>query len=235
MARPWRVLDRVATPKGLLELRRRGERDFLITVGGRVLMNSANHRSEAALGQLACGELPPGARPRVLVGGLGMGFTLRAALDALPATAKVVVAELNPAVVRWCEGPLAELTEGAAADPRVETRVADVAGVIRRHAAAVRGRRFDAILLDLYQGPHRGTDKLRDPLYGRSALETARAALNPRGLLAVWGEDHDPRFEKRLTTAGFAVRCERPGRGGYRHVVYLGKVAGSRTKHAARR
>ena len=219
MALPWQILDQVDTPEGVLELRRRGERDFLITVGDRVLMNSANHRSEAALGELACRHLAGQPASQVLVGGLGMGFTLRAVLDALPGAARVMVAELNPVVVGWCRGPLGELTGHAVGDPRVTVVLADVAAVIGGAAAEPR---FDAIVLDLYQGPCASDHPHSHPLYGRRVVDAARVALNPGGVLAVWGEDHDPGFTKRLEAAGFAVRSERPGRGGYRHWVYLG-------------
>lgn len=221
MAQPWHILDSVPTEEGLLELRRRGESDFLITVGGQVLMSSAAHRSEVALGALACRGLRRRAGARVLVGGLGMGFTLRAALDSLGPSGGVVVAELNPVVVTWCRGPLAALTARAAEDPRVSIEVADVADVIRRSAEAGGERRFAAVVLDLYQGPHARSSKRDDPLYGSRALETTRSALVPGGVLAVWGENRDAGFEKRLRAAGFSVACERPGHGGLRHVVYV--------------
>ncbi|MEW6489226.1 MAG: spermidine synthase [Thermodesulfobacteriota bacterium] len=220
MSRPWQTLDRVPTAEGTLELRRRGDRDLLITVAGRVLMNSVHHRSETALGALACQGLAGRRGARVLVGGLGMGFTLRAVLDAVAADARVVVAELNPVVVRWCGGPLAELTGGAAQDPRVEVRVGDVADVIR-DASATASDRFDAVVLDLYEGPHAGCAKGADPLYGRGAIERTRSALRPGGVFAVWGEAYDEGFERRLRAAGFSVSTDRPGRGGLRHVVYV--------------
>src|SRR4051812_29875353 len=111
MAQPWRVIERVSAKDGDLELRQRGERDFLITFGGLVLMNSSARRSEEALGDLACRGLREASAPKVLVGGLGMAFTLRAVLDALPEGGRVLVAELNPVVLEWCRGPLAPLTE----------------------------------------------------------------------------------------------------------------------------
>ncbi len=220
MAQPWLTLDSVPTPEGALELRQRGERDFLITVAGRVLMSSAAHRSEAALGEVACRGLGGRRGPRVLVGGLGMGFTLRAVLDALPPTGRVVVAELNPVVVGWCRGPLAALTGRAAEDRRVAIEIADVAAVIRRAASGGDEGRFDVVVLDLYEGPGAHTDKRDDPLYGRGAIERTRAALSPGGVFAVWGENPDAGFEKRLRGAGFTVAVDRPGRGGLRHVVY---------------
>jgi len=230
MALPWKIIDSVSTDEGVLELRQRGERDFLITVGGLVLMNSMAHRSEVALGQLGCGHLRQKAAPRVLVGGLGMGYTLRAVLDSLPESAQVVVAELNPVVLDWCRGPLAHLTEGAAADPRVEVEIVDVARRIRRGASDGRGETFDAVVLDLYRGPHAQTHRRDDPLYGSRAIEFTRSILKPGGVLAVWGENYDSAFDKRLVAAGFAVSSERPGRGGLRHVVYVARMQSPRDK-----
>ncbi|MCB2144892.1 MAG: spermidine synthase [Deltaproteobacteria bacterium] len=223
MARPWQTIDRISTEEGLLELRKRGERDFLITVGGHVLMNSMANRSEVALGQLACGHLKQSTRPLVLVGGLGMGFTLKAVLDILPATGRVVVAELNPAVLAWCRGPLAALTNHAAADERVSVEIADVAQLIRRHAKEDTLEKLDAVILDLYTGPYVRSHKRDDPLYGSIAIKTTRAALKPGGVFAVWGEDYDAGFAKRLAAAGFASTRHRSGRGGSGHVVYLGR------------
>lgn len=220
MTRPWETLDRFDSDEGELELRRRGAREFLITARGRVLMNSAASRSETALAESACAELRGRPAPRVLIGGLGMGCTLRAALDALPAGATVIVAELHEAMVRWCRGPLAELTERAVDDPRVELRIGDVAREIGA-AAAPSATRYDAVLLDLYEGPHPASQPRGHPHYGAAALARAHAALRPGGILAIWSEDPDPRFERALRRARFAVRLERPGRGGRRHAVYL--------------
>jgi len=221
MARPWTTLDRVETDEGALELRRRGDDEYLITVAGRVLMASAAHRSEAVLAEAACARLTDRSRPRVLIGGLGMGFTLRAALDALPAGARVTVAELNPVVVRWCEGPLAELTGQALGDPRARVEVADVAELVRRAAEAGGRTRYDAIVLDLYEGPRESSGGASDPFFGRHALATTRRALASGGVFAVWSEDRDDPFERRLAAAGFTVERLRPKGGGPRHVVYL--------------
>lgn len=226
MAQPWKVIESVKTADGVLELRQRGERDFLITVNSLVLMNSSLHRSEVALGELACGHLKEQEKPKVLVGGLGMAITLKAVLDQLPPSGQVKVAELNPVVLEWCRGPLAFLTGGAASDPRVTVEIADVADVIRRSAMAK--ERYDAIVLDLYTGPHAKSHKVEDPLYGSIAIEMARAALNPGGVFAVWGENYDQAFDRRLSSAGFTVTCDRPGRGGLRHVVYLARLKQAR-------
>ncbi|BCS54372.1 spermidine synthase [Geobacter sp. SVR] len=224
MAQPWKIIDRIETDEGALELRQRGERDFLIMIGNQVLMNSLANRSEVELGRLGCRGLQERERPRVLVGGLGMGCTLRGVLDSLPAAAGIVVAELNPVVLEWCRGPLAELTGNAVADPRVEVRIGDVADLIRRSAAEGGEARFDALVLDLYRGPHAKTDPVGDPLYGSRAIENMRRALRPGGTVAVWGEQYDEGFDRRLQKAGFTVSTTRPGRGGLRHAVFLGQL-----------
>ena len=221
MTRPWQTLATVATDEGPLELRRRGERDFLIVIAGRVLMTSAAHRSEVALAQLAAARLGGRPQPRVLVGGLGMGYTLRAALDAFAPDARITVAELTPAVVEWGKGPLAVLTSGAATDARVEVVVADVARVIAA-ASAEPSAAYDAILLDLYEGPNAATQRKDDPFYGAAALGRSHAALRPGGVLAVWSEDPDAAFARRFASAGFAVTTQRPNQGGRTHVIYLG-------------
>ena len=218
MGLPWTPLDRVDTPEGPLLLQRRGERDFLITIDGRVLMSSMNVRSEAALGTLGARGLGARAQPRVLVGGLGMGYTLRALLDALPAGAQVTVAELNPTVVAWCRGPLADLTARAVDDPRVTVVVGDFADVLREAARAP--QRLDAIVIDLYVGPD-GDTPASDPLYGVGACERAFAALRPGGVFAVWAEAFHERYARRLAAAGFRVDHERPARGNRRFAVHL--------------
>jgi spermidine synthase len=228
MAQPWKTIESVATDEGTLELRQRGERDFIITIGSQVLMNSLANRSEVVLGQLGCSHLKGSDTPRVLVGGLGMGFTLRATLDSLPPAAEVVVAELNPTVVEWCRGPLAPLTENAVDDSRVTVEICDVARRIRRTAVDGGESRFDAIILDLYRGPHSKTHHSDDPLYGSRAIDNMRAALKPCGAVAVWGEQYDESFDKRLRNAGFTVTTERPGRGGLRHAVFVAHLKQSK-------
>jgi spermidine synthase len=222
MTRPWETLARVRTARGELSLRRRGPRDWLIALGPRVIMTSAAHRSESLLAMVACDALGPRRRPRVLIAGLGLGFTLRAALDALAPGARVEVAELEPAVVDWCRGPLAEVTRHALEDPRVRVRVEDVAQPLTRAAAG--SARFDAVVLDLFEGP--GGDE--DPIFGRAGLARIAAALADDGVLAVWSERADARFERRLRLAGFAWERVRSSGGGLRHVVYLARAAGLR-------
>ncbi len=206
------------TPDGTLELRRRGPGDFLITQDGRVLMGSSARRSEEALGRLAIEALESVSAARVLVAGLGMGCTLRAVLDALGPAAHVEVVELHPVVVAWCRGPLSPLTGGAVSDPRVEIRIGDVRSRIREAEASA----YDAILLDLYQGPPPGAPPA-DPHFGRPALQRVHAALRHGGVLAVWSEAPDPAFQRTLSHAGFELETHRPGRGGRRHAVYLAR------------
>lgn len=217
MSKQWHAIESVNTDEGVLELRMRGDRDYLITIAGRVLMNSYINRSEILLSQLTCNRLGNKRNPRVLIGGLGMGYTLRAALDDLPYEAKVVVAELNPVVVKWCRGPIAHLTNASVNDPRVTVVIGDVAAIIRKAE-----NEFDAIILDLYEGPFEAAKDRGKHLYGSDALRQSSSALVSGGVLAVWSEDSDKAFEKRLIQAGFTFQHQRPGRG-TRHSVYISK------------
>jgi spermidine synthase len=154
------------------------------------------------------------------LGGLGMGYTLRAALDQLPARAAVTVVELNPKVVEWNHGPLGPLAKFPLADERVKVVVDDVARVI----AHARPGAYDAILFDLYDGPRAAMNRDRHPLYGSEALQRTNTALGPGGLFAVWSEESDPPFEERLKTTGFEVNRHKGGTGGRIHVVYLAQA-----------
>ena len=156
-----------------------------------------------------------------------MGCTLRAALDSLPAAAQILVVELNEVVLRWCRGPLAALTDHAADDERVEVRIGDVADAIAE-AARPAATPIDAILLDLYEGPHPASQAGDHPHYGEPALARMRLALGANGILAIWSENPDPAFERQLERAGFSVRRQRPGRGGLRHAVYVARTEPSR-------
>ncbi|HLL22168.1 MAG TPA: hypothetical protein VK427_08550 [Kofleriaceae bacterium] len=213
--KPWKTIESVATKEGALELRQRGDKDFLIVIDGRVLMTSAERRSEEALATLALAKLSTRS-PRVLIGGLGMGYTLRAALDVLPKSARVTVVELTAAVAAWCKGPLAVLTANAVADPRVDIVIDDVSRVIGRTKRA-----FDAIIIDLYEGPNPATQDARDPFYGRAALARTHAALVDGGVFSVWSEDPDPAFKRRFEAAGFEVSRHKLG-SSRQHYVYLG-------------
>jgi spermidine synthase len=217
MTSPWQTLATVGTAEGPLELRRRRD-DWLMLIDGRVLMNSFSRGSEEQLAWLALDKLGERPEPRMLVSGLGMGFTLRALLDRAPSAAKIVVVELNPVVVEWCRGPLGPATNEAIRDPRVSVEVADVADVISNAPAGG----FDLILLDLYEGPNNATQSADDPFYGPRALMRSHCALAPRGVLGVWSEDADPAFERRFATARFSVTKHAFRSGERRHVVYLG-------------
>lgn len=216
MVRPWQTLERVDTDEGPLELRRRGDSDYMITIDGRSLMISSGNRSEIAVAKAACDAHP--APQRVLIGGLGMGYTLRAALDAVPKGARVTVVELTPQVVDWCKGEMAELTDDACADPRVEVVVGDVADVIGRSKSSS----WDVIILDLYEGPHQATQRRDDPFYGPQALGKTARALRQGGVFSVWSEEADKAFEQRLTKAGFTWTKEKHGKG-RSHIIYLAK------------
>jgi spermidine synthase len=218
---PWIELDRTSLPQGgELRLMRRGH-EFSIKLGVAELMTSRLFGSEEALATLAAEKLQGRRRPRVLIGGLGMGFTLRAALAAFDAEAEIVVAELVPAVVRWARGPMAELFGGCLDDPRVKLVEADVAVLIRAAKP-----RYDAILLDVDNGPEGMIQSANDGLYSARGLALARAALAPGGVLAVWSQGPDSAFAKRFEKAGFAVEDKRVrargARGGSRHVIWLG-------------
>ncbi len=218
---PWIELDRASLPQGGdLRLMQRGH-EFSIKLGVAELMTSRLFSSETALATLAGKKLNGRRKPRVLIGGLGMGFTLRAALGAFGAEAQFVVAELVPAVVRWARGPMAELFGGCLDDARVELVEADVAALIR----AARPR-YDAILLDVDNGPEGMTQSANDHLYSMRGLAAARAALRAGGVLAVWSQGPDRAFAARFERAGFLVQEERVrargARGGSRHVIWLG-------------
>ena len=186
---PWAELDRTALPQGgELRLMRRGH-EFSIKLGVAELMTSRLFASEAALATLAAEKLRERPKPRVLIGGLGMGFTLRAALCEFGAGARIVVAELVPAVVRWARGPMAELFAGCLDDQRVELVEADVAELIRAAKSP-----YDAILLDVDNGPEGMTQSANDYLYSPRGLAAARAALRPGGVLAVWSQGPDRAF-----------------------------------------
>lgn len=215
---PWKVLETVTTREGELQLRQRGAREFLITIDGRVLMTSSERSSEEAVATLACRDLAGRPAPQVLIGGLGMGYTLRAALDALPAKARVTQVELTAQVATWCAGPLAPLTRGAANDKRVRMVIEDVARVIERAPPG----KLDAIILDLYEGPHAAQKRENDPFYGRAALGRTLAALAPGGVLAIWSEESNLIFKRRMADVGFETTLHHPG-GSRAYVVYLGR------------
>lgn len=215
---PWVLLDRVAIAGGEeLRLMRRGE-EFSIRSGSTTLMSSRMSGSEKALADLACARVGGRAKCHVLIGGFGMGFTLRAALACLRADARITVAELVPAVLAWARGPMAHLSAACLADPRVTIREEDVRDTIANG-------RFDAILLDVDNGPDGLTQDSNDRLYDLDGLRATRRALRPGGVLAVWSASPSPPFTKRLQRAGFAVeeiktRANANGKGP-RHIIWL--------------
>ncbi|TPN31230.1 hypothetical protein FKO01_15805 [Mesorhizobium sp. B2-3-3] len=217
---PWVQLDTAKTPDGAQELRlkRRGA-EFSIMLGTNELMNSRLSGSEQALAKLSCQKIASHRRPRVLIGGLGMGFTLRAALAELANDAEITVAELVPAVVAWARGPMAEMFGGCLDDPRVTIQETDVGQLIRSKPAA-----WDAILLDVDNGPEGIVHKGNDALYSLAGLGTARTALKLGGVLAVWSQGPDAGFTRRLKQAGFTieeVNTRANGKRGARHVIWI--------------
>lgn len=234
MPTPWTLIERVDTPEGPLELRARGDRDLMILHAGRVLMSSRIHRSELAVAELGCAPIASRKAPRVLIGGLGLGFTLRAALDALPKTARVTVAELNAVVVKWCQGPVALVTKSAVNDTRVHVVVDDVTRLIRA-AASGETKPYDAIILDLYVGPIDGRNAHRHPLYGNTITQQAHKALTAGGVYAIWGEDRSRSFEARLAQQGFDVTFTLARGGGPRHAVYVAQKKTATTGGGGRR
>jgi spermidine synthase len=205
-----------------MTLTRQGS-EYVILASGKPLMSSRMHGSEEALAAFGCRNARRREAPCVLVGGLGMGFTLRATLDLLPPDATVIVAELVPAVVEWNRGPLGPLAAHPLNDARVSVEIGDVGAVIAASTA-----RFDAMLLDVDNGPAAFTATHNTRLYDDRGLAAARAALKNGGTLAVWSAWDDRRFEQRLRYGGFLVEVERVrGRlkkGGPRHTIFLGHL-----------
>jgi spermidine synthase len=218
---PWLQIDSAYVPGADVELRlmKRGE-EFSMKLGPNELMNSRLSGSEEALATLACKRIQAVKAPHLLIGGLGMGFTLRAALAVLGPKARITVAELVPAVIAWAEGPMADLFGDSLTDPRATVLSADVVEVIGSRPAA-----FDAILLDVDNGPEGLIRKANDALYDLKGLKAIRHALRPKGVLAVWSSGPNASFSKRLREAGFvvnevAVRATTK-RSGARHVIWF--------------
>ena len=219
---PRELIGEAEVPGGApLKLYRRGG-DYMITLERNELMSSRMSGSEAALGVMTCERLGRTPAPHLLIGGYGMGFTLRAVLAELGRDARVTVAELVPGIIDWARGPLAELTAGCLDDPRVAIVIDDVG------AAMVPGR-YDAILLDVDNGPDGLTRPANDGLYSAAGLARARAALRPGGILAVWSAAPDPAFARRMAQAGFRteevkVKARANGKGPT-HVIWFGRRA----------
>jgi spermidine synthase len=216
---PWSHLDTAQVPGGgKLRLMQRGA-EFSIRIDSDELMNSRLTATEQALATIACEKIRTRMQQKVLIGGLGMGFTLRAALVVLGQDSQIIVAELVPAVVAWARGPMATLFGDSLTDPRVRIRETDVSEMIR----AARSE-YDAILLDVDNGPEGITREANDRLYDLDGLTSAYTALRPGGVLAVWSSTPDAKFTARLNMTGFDV-VENPLRakgpqGGTKHFVW---------------
>lgn len=224
---PWMLIDTAPVPGGTehLRLMRRGT-EFAINLGSGLLMGSRMRGSEEELARLGCAALKArGSGGRVLVGGLGMGFTLRAALDALGPAASVEVAEIVPAIVDWVRGPLAYLSGDAMADGRVTLRLGDVARTIRTARDP-----YDVILLDVDNGPAGLTRAGNNSLYDAAGLRAAWRALTPAGVLAVWSAVPDRAFDQRLAKMGFAVAAHavraHGGKGSSHHIWVATRPSG---------
>jgi len=218
---PWELLATAMAPEGgSLRLLRRGDEISIRLEGGNELMNSRLGGSEEALATLALDRLGDRPAPWLLIGGLGMGFTLRAAQNMVPPDAMLVVAEIVPELIGWATDHMSRVFGDCLADPRVTLRVGDVGAMIRAAAG-----RYDAILLDVDNGPDGLTRADNDALYGPAGLLAARRALRPGGVLAVWSATQDRAFSRRLSEAGFEatthmVRAGRNGRGS-RHTIWI--------------
>jgi spermidine synthase len=225
---PWQQIDSARVPDSDVELRlmQRGA-EFSMMLGQNELMNSRLSGSEEALATLACKRIEAVKRPHLLIGGLGMGFTLRAALTVLGPDARITVAELVPAVVAWARGPMADLFGDSLVDPRASIVTSDVIEVIEAHPSA-----YDAILLDVDNGPEGLIRKANDALYTIKGLARIHRALRPGGVLAVWSSGPNTSFTKRLRDAGFAVNevgvRATTKRSGAHHVIWFA----TRTKGA---
>lgn len=217
----WTLLDRALTPDGKALTLHEHDGNYTIRVDGADLMSTRQHTSEEKLAELACAGLRERRGARVLVGGLGFGYTAKAALAAVGPDARVVIAELMEPVILWNRNPAYPLAASTLADPRVEVVSGDVADVLRARAGA-----FDAILLDVDNGPAALSSPRNAPLYGETGLAAVHSALRPAGCVGYWSAVEDPAFEKRMRKAGFAVEVEsaRSHRtGGSRHTLFLGR------------
>jgi len=220
--KPQQTLGRVTTPDGRELVLYMRDGVFSIRVNGLELMSSRAHGSEEALAGLVLGDVQR-REPSLLVGGLGMGYTLRAVLDNAPVSARVTVVEIFPAVVDWNRDELSHLARKPLSDPRITVEEADVASVIAANPST-----FDAILLDVDNGPEAFTTADNRRLYGPQGLAAIRRCLRPRGVLGVWSADPDPAFVRRLQQAGFRVRTEtvsaRRNAKGPKHTIFVARA-----------
>lgn len=222
--KPWELLAETRTPDGTLLSLTRRDTELVILAGGKILMSSRMHGSEEAMAEMACRHIQSPAEACVLIGGLGMGYTLRATLDLLPAEATVVVAELIPAVVQWNRGSaIGPLARDPLKDARVTVEERDVVATLRSNPG-----RFDVVMLDVDNGPDAFTESGNAGLYHDRGVAAIRGALKPRGVVAVWSAWEDRRFEQRLKWAGFAVSVQRVRarlkKGGPRHTIFVARL-----------
>lgn len=230
---PWKLLGRAQTPGNGAELcLYQRDTEFSIQADNDELMNSRVYGSEQALATLACQNITNHPQPRVLIGGLGMGYTLRASLDELGDKAQVVIAELVPEVIQWNRGVLAHLAGSPLDDNRVAVHEGDVAQMIKTAKGA-----YDAILLDVDNGPQAMVSMDNDWLYSLRGLERSYAALRPEGVLAIWSSGRDAAFAKRLGQVGFdvdevGVRGRKGGKGSH-HIVWIATRIESRARNQA--
>lgn len=200
--KPTLQIAETTTPDGTPVMLLQHDGDFIITVDRQDLMLSRSHESELELARLGCAHLATHPSPTVLIGGLGMGYTLRQTLDLLPLRATVIVAELLPEMVRWNKVYLGNLNQNAVSDPRVVMNLGDVGDVIRQSPNT-----FDAVMLDVDNGPIAMTDPRNDDLYSREGIRSCLSSLKPNGRLAIWSAIEDRPFEKRLRQETPHVRC----------------------------
>jgi len=228
--KPFELLAQAQSPDGTaIQLKRRDD-EFVILAGGRHLMSSRTHASEESLATFGCRRAAALPHPTILIGGLGMGYTLRAALELLSPRATIVVAELIPEIVDWNRGPLAHLARHPLADPRVRIEITDVVALLGAKSAS--RAKFDAILLDVDNSPAAFTDSANAHLYSAQGLASAHASLNPGGTLALWSAaPEDRNFTDRLRAANFTVRLEHTrahaNNKGPRHTIYLAQKSES--------
>lgn len=229
---PWKHLDTAAVPGGSAELHLyQRDQTFSMRVDGVELMNSRVYASEDKFAAMGCARIAGRPAPRVLIGGLGMGFSLRSALDKLPAAARVVVSELVPKVAEWNRKLLGHLAGHPLDDARVTLREMDVALLLRERRSA-----YDLIMLDVDNGPEGLTRRSNDWLYSRPGLEAARSALRPRGVVGYWSSGPNQHFVRRLKHVGFEVEEHSlraaNGHSGTRHTIWLATVSTARHEGA---
>lgn len=209
--KPWKTL----ATDGKWTLRQRGT-EFMVQVDGKILMTSRRHGSEDELARVGCARINS-SHPKVLIGGLGFGFTLRAALDCLPDGAQVTVSELSQRVVDWNQDALAEMHGNALEDHRVQVDVGDVQRLLSKNRGT-----YDVVLLDIDNGPFPVTIEDNETMYSIGGLSSVRASLRPGGRLAVWSASTHPGFNKRLREVGFHASVEKTGDG--QHLIFIGDL-----------